>query len=60
MTSIAVEEQIVNPFTVEESAQSIEDLTPYDIYSTLTVKNSVPAEHVYELSEALMESLNTK
>ena len=57
MTSIAVEKQIVNPFTVEESAQSIEDLTPYDIYSTLTVKNSVPAEHVYELSEALMDTL---
>lgn len=32
----------------------IEDLTPYDIYSTLTVKDSIPAEHVDELSEALM------
>ncbi len=32
----------------------IEDLTPYDVYSTLTVKNSIPAEHVDELSEALM------
>ena len=57
MTSIAVDKQIVNPFTVEESAQSIADLTPYDIYSTLTVKDSVPAEHVYELSEALMDTL---
>jgi len=33
---------------------NIEDLTPYDVYSTLTVKNSIPAEHVDELSEALM------
>lgn len=36
-------------------AESIVDLTPYDIYSTLTVKDSLPAEHVNQLSEALMD-----
>lgn len=36
-------------------AESIADLTPYDIYSTLTVKDSLPAEHVNQLSEALMD-----
>ena len=56
MTAIASEEQIVMPIVVEE-VDSLEDLTPYDIYSTLTVKDSVPAEHVYELSEALMDTL---
>lgn len=56
MTSIASEEQIVYPL-VPEDCESLEDLTPYDIYSTLTVKNSVPAKHVYELSEALMDTV---
>ena len=37
--------------------EAIEDITPYDVYSTLTVKNSVPAEHVSELSEALMDTV---
>lgn len=46
MSSIAVDE--VNAF---------EDLTPYDIYSTLTVKDSIPAEHVQELSDALMDTV---
>ena len=35
----------------------IEDITPYDIYSTLVVRDSVPAEHIYELSEVLIETL---
>lgn len=39
------------------SLEAIEDLTPYDIYSTLTVKNSIPAKHVYDLSEALMDTV---
>ena len=56
MTTVATEEQIVYPI-VAEDCDSLEDLTPYDIYSTLTVKNSVPAEHVYKLSEALMDVL---
>jgi len=56
MASIAIEEQIVQPVIAEE-VHSIEDLTPYDVYSTLTVRNSIPAEHVYELSEALMDTL---
>lgn len=34
---------------------SVEDLTPYDVYSSLTVKNSLPAKHVKELSDALMD-----
>ena len=56
MTSIAAEEQIVYPVVVEE-IDSLEDLTPYDVYSSLTVKDSIPAEHVYQLSEALMSTL---
>ena len=36
---------------------AIEDITPYDVYSTLVVKESVPAEHIYDISEALMETL---
>ena len=56
MTAIASEEQIVYPVIAEE-VHSLEDLTPYDIYSTITIKNSVPARHVYDLSEALMDTL---
>ena len=56
MTSRAAEEQIVYPVVVEE-VDSLEDLTPYDVYSSLTVKDSIPAEHVYQLSEALMSTL---
>ena len=37
--------------------EAIEDLTPYDIYSTLTVRNSTPAQHVAELSEELMNTI---
>lgn len=37
--------------------EAIEDLTPYDVYSSLTVKNSTPAQHVAELSEELMNIL---
>ena len=36
---------------------AIEDITPYDIYSTLTVKDSIPAKHIKELSDALMDTL---
>ena len=36
---------------------SIEDITPYDIYSTLTVRDSVPAEHVWSISEYLLDTL---
>ena len=39
------------------SLESIEDITPYDVYATLTVKNSVPAEHVDELSEVLIDTV---
>ena len=39
------------------SLEAIEDITPYDIYSTLTVKNSIPAEHVKELSDELMDTV---
>lgn len=34
-----------------------EDITPYDVYSTLTVRDSIPAPHIYELSNLLMETL---
>lgn len=37
--------------------ESIEDITPYDIYSTLTVRDSIPASHVHYISELLMETL---
>lgn len=50
MTSTAATEDIIT-----YDVSSIEDLTPYDIYSSLTVKNSLPAEHVKELSDALMD-----
>ena len=56
MTSAAIKNEIYNDNLVLP-AESIEDLTPYDVYSTLTVKNSIPAEHVYELSEALMDTV---
>ena len=42
---------------IEDDVNDIEDLTPYDIYSTLTVKDSIPAKHIHELSEALMDTL---
>lgn len=35
----------------------IEDVTPYDVYSCLTVRDSVPAKHVAEISEYLLETL---
>ena len=40
-----------------------EGITPYDIYSTITVKDSIPAKHIQDLSDALMDTLlddNTK
>lgn len=37
--------------------EAIEDMTPYDVYSTLTVRDSVPAKHIHDISEALMETL---
>ena len=40
---------------LDMNVEDLEDLTPYDVYSSLTVKNSLPAEHVYELSEKLMD-----
>ena len=36
---------------------SILDITPYDIYSTLTVRDSVPARHVWSISEYLLDTL---
>lgn len=35
----------------------IEDITPYDIYSTLTVKDSVPAAHIKYISDLLMDTI---
>jgi hypothetical protein len=37
--------------------EAIEDITPYDVYSTLTVKDSIPAEHIEYISELLMETI---
>lgn len=53
MTSAIMEE--IHQDNLVLPAESIADLTPYDIYSTLTVKDSLPAEHVNQLSEALMD-----
>ena len=36
---------------------SIEDITPYDVYSTLTVRESIPAQHIQDISELLLETL---
>ena len=54
MTSIATEEQIVAP-VIPEDVYSTEDLTPYDVYSSITVRDSIPAMHINELSDALMD-----
>lgn len=37
--------------------EAIEDITPYDIYSTLTVRDSVPAKHIKYISDLLMETI---
>ena len=54
MTSVALRDELQYDNLVLP-VETIEDLTPYDVYSTLTVKDSVPAEHVDMLSEALMD-----
>lgn len=33
------------------------DIEPYDIYSTLTVKDSIPAQHVKDISDLLVETV---
>ena len=54
--TLAVEDTVFEtPMTLSLDINSIEDLTPYDIYLGLTVKDSVPAEHVKEISDALMD-----
>ena len=40
-----------------DDVNEIEDLTVYDVYSSITVKHSIPAEHVQELSDALMDTV---
>lgn len=35
----------------------IEDITPYDVYSSLTVRDSIPAKHVQYISEYLLDTL---
>lgn len=37
--------------------EAIEDITPYDVYSTLTVRDSIPAEHIQYISDLLMETI---
>jgi len=39
------------------SLEAIEDIIPYDIYSTLTVRDSVPAKHIKYISDLLMETI---
>ena len=55
MTSATIKNEIYDNLVMP--VESIEDLTPYDIYSAITVKHSIPAEHVQELSEALMDTI---
>ena len=57
MTSTVVNSLPVSYDNLVLPVENIEDLTPYDVYATLTVKNSIPAKHVYELSEALMDTV---
>ena len=35
----------------------LEDMTPYDVYSTLVVRDSVPAKHIQYISELLLETM---
>ena len=35
----------------------LEDMTPYDVYSTLVVRESVPAKHIQYISELLLETM---
>ena len=36
---------------------NVVDIEPYDIYSTLTVKDSIPAQHVKDISDLLVETI---
>ena len=36
---------------------TVEDLTPYDVYSTLTIRDSTPAEHIQYISDLLLETM---
>lgn len=56
MTSVAIEDDVIE-FNQIQFEDDISELTPYDVYSSLTVKHSIPAKHVHELSEALMDTL---
>lgn len=57
MTSTVVNSLEVTYDNLVLPVNTIEDLTPYDVYATLTVKDSLPAEHVNQLSEALMDTI---
>ena len=56
MTSEALSDEVTHDNLVLP-VEKIEDLTPYDVYATLTVKHSIPAQHVSDLSEALMSTV---
>lgn len=36
---------------------TLEDITPYDVYSTLTVRDSVPAKHIKYISDLLVDTI---
>ena len=57
MTSAVVNSLEVTYDNLVLPVNTIEDLTPYDVYATLTVKDSAPAEHVNNLSNALMDTI---
>ena len=57
MTSEVLSDEVTYDNLVLPAESVIEDLTPYDIYATLTVKHSIPAQHVSDLSDALMSTV---
>lgn len=50
-------EYLLPEISYKPEPEDVTDYTPYDIYTSFTVKDSVPAEHIFDISEALMDTL---
>lgn len=50
-------EYLLPEISCKPEPEDVTDYTPYDIYTSFTVKDSVPAEHIFKISEALMDTL---